>query len=169
MRPEDIQPAIDKYSDENDVDILAYFGPIARDYDERIIHLCRKRNKRSNILLVLSTLGGDPHAGYRIARCLQEAYQTIEANHGSPGPKNAPAKKGNYSVFIDGYCKSAGTLMCLGADKLIMSGNSELGPIDVQLRKREEVGERESGLTPLQAMQYLELQSVLMFQSHFAS
>lgn len=42
--------------------------------------------------------------------------------------------------------------MCLGADKLIMSGNGELGPIDVQLFKQHEVGERESGLTPIQAM-----------------
>ncbi len=83
-------------------------------------------------------------------------------------PKGQPdSPKGMFSVFIDGLCKSAGTLICLGADKLIMSGNAQLGPIDTQLRKRDEVGERESGLTPIQAVRFLEAQSAIMFKRHF--
>lgn len=72
-------------------------------------------------------------------------------------------------VFIDSLCESAGTLICLGADKIIMSGNAEIGPIDIQIRKRDEVGERESGLTPIQAVGFLEMQSVKFFKRHFLS
>jgi hypothetical protein len=163
--PEDIQAVIDKYANDNNTDILGYFGQITRNADDYIIDLCRNRKLRKNILLVLATLGGDPNAGYRIARCLQEAYKTV--NH--PREIAKTTKKGNFSVFVDGRCKSAGTLICLGADKLIMSGNAELGPIDIQLRKREEVGESESGLTPVQAIRSLEMQSRGMFTRYFAS
>lgn len=48
-----------------------------------------------------------------------------------------------------------------------MSETAELGPIDVQLRKQDEVGERTSGLTPIQAIQVLETQSVKLFDRHF--
>ena len=48
-----------------------------------------------------------------------------------------------------------------------MTDRAEFGPIDIQLRKTDEVGERSSGLTPMQALQYLENQSVSLFKRHF--
>ena len=35
------------------------------------------------------------------------------------------------------HCKSAGTLLALGADEIIMSNLSELGPLDIQLPDRD--------------------------------
>jgi ClpP class serine protease len=97
-------------------------------------------------LLFMATHGGDPSAAYRIARAIQHAYKTREQD---------PTKRGQFSIAVDTVCKSAGTLICLGATQLFMTDDAELGPIDVQLRKPEEIGERTSGLTPVQAMDTL--------------
>lgn len=171
MSKDDIKQDIENYSNANDTDIICYFGEIKRDTDDFIINECRKRKLRKNVLLIISTYGGDPNAGYRFARCLQEAYRTVDNSRiiKIDSEKEKHKKIGNFSVFVDGFCKSAGTLICLGADKIIMSGNAELGPIDIQLRKKDEVGERESGLTPIQAVRFLEMQSAQMFKRHFIS
>jgi hypothetical protein len=54
--------------------------------------------------------------------------------------------------------RSAGTLVVLGADELVMFDHAELGPLDVQLWKDDELGERSSGLTPTQAFISLDAQ-----------
>ena len=106
---------------------------------------------RRNVLLILATFGGDAHAAYRIARSFQKFHKTIQ------GPNNQPT--GNrFTVFLSSVCKSAGTILTLGADAVILSDMAEMGPIDVQLRKPDEVGERTSGLTPIQALESLEHQ-----------
>ena len=64
-------------------------------------------------------------------------------------------------------CKSAGTILATSATKLVMSLHAELGPIDVQLRNPSEVGERTSGLTPIQALDTLKLHSKSFFVDHF--
>lgn len=163
----DIEQKIDKWANENDTDIIVYFGDIERGQDDSIINQCRARKLRKNILLFLTTRGGDPNAGYRFARCLQEAYKTVGHDDTFSKQNGRAKKEGDFKVFIDGLCKSAGTLICLGADAIIMSGNAELGPIDIQLRKKDEVGERESGLTPIQALQFLQIQSIQLFKRHF--
>ena len=56
------------------------------------------------------------------------------------------AKKKASLRYVDTVCKSAGTILALGADVIIMSQYAELGPIDVQLQKEDEVGESTSGL-----------------------
>ncbi len=64
-------------------------------------------------------------------------------------------------------CKSAGTLLALGASTLIMSQRGHLGPIDVQLLNEEEVGERRSGLAPRQAMETLSTEAGKTFYRMF--
>ena len=44
-----------------------------------------------------------------------------------------------------------------------------LGPIDPQLKRQDEVGERTSGLTPVQALEYLREEGVNLFAQQFAS
>jgi len=102
-------------------------------------------------------------------RGLQSAYRTVAGRSLGGQAITGEEKVGDLTIFIDGTCKSAGTLMCTAADKLLMSANAELGPIDAQVRKQDEVGERTSGLTPLQAIQFLETQSVQLFKRHFLS
>ena len=141
-----------------DADVLVFCGGIYRPYDEEILEACRTRRLRKNVILLLTTWGGHPDVVYRIARYLQNSYNTL----GDKGDE-----KGEFNIFIDGFCKSAGTLLALGADRLIMSNRGELGPIDVQLRKPEEVGDFTSGLIPTQALNALQSQSLNMFGEYF--
>lgn len=70
-------------------------------------------------------------------------------------------------MLVFGLCKSAGTLLCVGANRIYATDDVDFGPIDVQLRKPDEVGERTSGLTPLQALDVLQIRSLGLFKAHF--
>lgn len=151
----DVKKSIEAVAEAYDADILGYFGDIEAPEDDWIYRVVRKRRLRKNIILILTTRGGDPHVAYRIARCLQMAYQTVETKSDEPTPTTVKPQ-GTFTVLIVSKCKSAGTIMALGATKIWMTKCAQFGPIDVQLRKPDEVGERTSGLTPIQAMSVLE-------------
>ena len=154
------QTLIKKVSDQYDSDIVLYIGPIDRPFDDKFIERCKGLRRRPNVLLILTTLGGDPHAAYRIARCLQELYLTV------PGPPGSNAG-GKFRLFVDTRCKSAGTILATGANIIMFSDFGELGPIDVQLRKGDEVGERSSGLTPMHALESLQQLASKHFEDCF--
>ncbi|MFN2974922.1 P-loop NTPase family protein [Terriglobus aquaticus] len=151
--------------DAYDADILLYVGSIDRPFDDHFIARCKAYKKRPNVLLVLTTLGGDPNAAYRIARCLQEEYGINRGNGDQPDVE--PKDAGKFYLFVDSRCKSAGTILATGATHLIMSDFAELGPIDVQLRKGDEVGERSSSLTPMHAIESIRDLSIKYFEDCF--
>jgi hypothetical protein len=128
------------------IDIITYAGVISMDGYESVCEVLRqKRSDRA--ILVLSTPGGDPHAGFRIARALQHAY-------------------GEFEALVPRYCKSAGTLVLIGAKRLYLDDMSELGPLDVQVKKSDEVVGRSSGLDIFQAVSYLQGQAMAGFRSY---
>jgi hypothetical protein len=116
-----------------DTDILMFNAPIERPRDRRLIKSLEGRPCRPNLLMILVTNGGDPDAAYRIARALQGHYKKI-------------------TVCVSGICKSAGTLILLGAHELAFSANGEIGPLDIQMAKKDELWESESGLTVMTAL-----------------
>jgi Serine dehydrogenase proteinase len=116
-----------------DADILIYNAPIERPRDRRLIERVSNRQRRPNLLMILVTNGGDPDAAYRIGRCLQHHYQ-------------------KFTVIVSGICKSSGTLLLLGASELAFSENGELGPLDIQMAKKDELWGSESGLTVMTAL-----------------
>lgn len=62
-----------KYIDTEDIDLYAYFGPIGHDgYDALCANI--PKETRKNAVLLLGTYGGDPDAGYRVARALIHHY-----------------------------------------------------------------------------------------------
>lgn len=63
------------------------------------------------ISLILYTRGGDPLSAWSIANLLLTFCDQLE-------------------VIIPSKCHSAGTLLCLGADTLVMTKQATLGPID---------------------------------------
>jgi hypothetical protein len=158
---------IDAVAENLNADVVVYAGDIGRGEDKYLIGQCQKRRLRKNVILLLETYGGDPNAAYRIARAFQTFYNTAPPKAALSAKSTNGEDRGQFIVYINGVCKSAGTIICLGADKIVMSDTAELGPIDVQLRKQDEIGERTSGLTPIQAVQFLETQSVLLFKRHF--
>jgi hypothetical protein len=106
--------------------------------------LKKRKRKKTNLLLIYTTEGGDPDSTYRIARCLQSIYTNI-------------------TIVVAGWCKSAGTLLCIGANDLIVADTGELGPLDIQIAKYDELGERSSGLTVEAAFEKLQQQSFELF------
>ncbi|WP_394822365.1 SDH family Clp fold serine proteinase [Pendulispora albinea] len=132
----------------SNADILVYAGKLSREHDDEVIDLVLQRRRRENVVFFVTTYGGDPDAAYRIARTLRRAYKRVIA-------------------VVAGFCKSAGTLLVLGADELVMFDHAELGPLDVQLWKEDSLGERSSGLTPTQAFLSLDAQVHQALQSTF--
>jgi len=96
---------------------------------------------------------------------LQEQYKTVDDS----GALSSTAKgdKGTFRLFVDTRCKSAGTILAIGANTLMFSDYGELGPIDVQLRKGDEVGERSSVLTPMHALESLQQLASKHFEDSF--
>lgn len=137
-------------ADTLNADVLVYSGPISRADSDTVIELCERRARRPNVLLVLSTSGGDPHAAYRIARVLQQHYE-------------------RFIAFVPGWCKSAGTLILLGAHELVLSPHAELGPLDLQVMRDDEVGERSSVLTPTDALRVLQQHACSAFIEAFGA
>lgn len=120
-----------------DADLILYNGPIDWDGYLKITKACRKTTPARNVLLVLATFGGNPDAAYRIARALRHSYNKL-------------------TILIPRECKSAGTLLAIGATKLVMCDMGELGPLDVQLRKHDEMFESSSALDYYQALSGLQ-------------
>jgi len=127
-------------------DVISYAGAISMTGYEAICGQL-KNKKGHKALLVLATPGGDPHAGFRIARALQHAYS-------------------EFSLLVPRYCKSAGTLIAIGATQLFLDDMSELGPLDIQVKKNDELVGRNSGLDIIAALDYLRDQSMSSFHKH---
>jgi hypothetical protein len=130
-------------------DAILYTGPIEMDGYEKLSSLLEKKKKRKNILLYLITNGGNPNAGYRVARAIGHHYGID-----------------NFRVAVPAECKSAGTLICVGAKSLVIFDKGELGPLDVQFRKRDEIFEQSSGLDILRGMTYLRTEALETFREY---
>ena len=141
----DIEQKASTLADKIDADVMLYAGPIVPPFDGIMIENCRKPGKRSNAYIILVTHGGNPHAAYRIGRCLQRNYTKVTAC--------APS-----------VCVSAGTLLVLAAHDLAMSDLAFLGPLDIQLQKSDELFEMTSGLTVAEAIVTLRSEARAMFR-----
>lgn len=125
--------------DITEYDHYVYIGAINRmGYQKLTKEIESRDNKKDKVMLFLITSGGDPDAGYRIGRALQHYY-----------PQNV-------SMFIPSYCKSAGTLTAIAANHLYIGNHGELGPLDIQLLKMDELGARSSGLDIFKTLEQLE-------------
>jgi hypothetical protein len=142
--------AIAAVSKELDADVFFFCGPLRSPGDQEFVELVNNECDKPNALLVLTTFGGTAESAYRVARCLQRHYPD-----------------GKIVLFIDSYCKSAGTLIALGVDEIIMSEGAELGPLDVQLSKPDELDEWMSGLTPIQALSTLRTEAFKTWEHFF--
>ena len=134
------------FCSENQCDFYLYSGEMSRHgYKQVSKALASKGESDRCAYLVLSTAGGDPDATFRIARAFKHHYS-------------------RFIVIVPTYCKSAGTLLCVGADELVVTDNGELGPLDIQINKPEELFEMSSGLNIQQAISYLQHFSISTFE-----
>ncbi|MCV3301720.1 Clp protease/crotonase-like domain-containing protein [Leclercia adecarboxylata] len=132
-------------------DVYIYTGDIHRDGYQDLTNRIKKRKTqhglRKDVIFCVATYGGDPNAGYRIGRALQHNYDKV-------------------TLLVVGPCKSAGTLIAIAADKLVIGDMGELGPLDIQLKKNDEIGEMSSGLAIMTALDALKDRSISAFNSH---
>lgn len=67
-----------------------------------------------HVTLILHTPGGDPGAANALVAYLHSKFSDIE-------------------TIVPTYAMSAGTMMCLGSNRIVMGRQSQLGPIDAQM------------------------------------
>lgn len=115
--------------------VAAQAAPITRDDVVGIIELLHNVPRETNIDFLLHTGGGDIDAAEKVVSLLRTTVG-----------------KRRFRVIVPDFAKSAGTLIALAADKIVMSDSSELGPIDPQFPKRDGDG----GARWLSVLNYLE-------------
>lgn len=90
---------------------------------------------KDKVALLIDSPGGDAKAAYQLAKTLRRQCQ-------------------GFMAIIPRYAKSAATLLCLGAEEIVMSKSAELGPLDVQVMGEDREG-YVSALDELQSLDRL--------------
>lgn len=139
---------IDIISQNANADIFLFSSEISYNSCEALIDTISKHKSRDNVILILSTYGGDPHSAYRVARFLKRQYK-------------------RFDLHVYGFCKSAGTLLALGAHGIVMGDRAEFGPLDVQMHKPDEFMQRISGLDITKALASISDSAWESFQDFF--
>lgn len=94
-------------------DIKGNFSQSIDPEDEITVYdlIKNKNDFKENLLIVLDTSGGNVYSAVKMMDTLRTKYKNI-------------------TIAVPQEAKSSGTMMCCGADKIIMSSISELGPLD---------------------------------------
>ena len=135
------RPAVKKlattYAEKHDSDVILVFGELSV-YVHFDLHTIvqEQGTTHKDVLVVLSTFGGSPHAAYAVGRFLQTTYDQVR-------------------IFVPTWCKSAGTLLATAAHELFMTDIGELGPIDIQ-QTRHDQWDSMSGLVETAATKSLQ-------------
>jgi hypothetical protein len=148
MAWDDMRQAAERLADTKSADILLYTGDINQPGANRTLGTCALR-RRPNVILILVTFGGVPDAAYRIGRYLQNTYATI-------------------TLLVPSFCKSSGTLIATAAHELVMADAAELGPLDIQMAKPDEViDETRSGFIVNDAFAAMQREALEMLKQCF--
>lgn len=115
-------------------DVILFTGDIIDGVFVSLQEVLREleSRKKKKVYFIIGTSGGSPHEAFRMMRLLRMKYDYI-------------------GVVLFGECYSAGTLFALGANEILMSPGSNLGPLDVQMRREDDLS-RMSGECYRQAL-----------------
>lgn len=133
------------------MDLYLFTGPMDGPLVATLMDLYQVAVRRKNVGLILTTYGGSPDAAFMLARFLKRKYA-----------------QGTFTVYVLGSCKSAGTLVALGADHLVMSPHGEMGPLDIQLAKEDSLSARDSGMDIFTALSVLNTTAYAYFEHTFS-
>ena len=106
---------IRSYEDEYCCRLVVFIGAILPDSVTLFEETLFDASLDEDLHLLLATPGGDAETALRIARQAQSRCKEL-------------------TVIVPDQAKSAGTLLALAADHILMGPTSDLGPIDPQLR-----------------------------------
>ena len=90
--------------------------------------------------VLIDSPGGDADTTFRLIKKFRSVADEVEA-------------------IVVSWSKSAATIFCLGADKIFMGDDAELGPLDAQLRNPK-TGKRFSALNSFKSLEYLRQYSI---------
>ena len=99
-------------------DVISCIHPIMEPFDDIIRQkMDSLKGKRENLLVILETRGGSIETTERIVTVFRHNYT-----------------KGEISFLIPNYAMSAGTILVMSGDRILMDYFSVLGPIDPQIQ-----------------------------------
>ena len=127
----------------------AVFMLLSEQMSRKHVHQLRSElseHKFDELDLVIQSYGGDIHAAYQLAVLLRLHADRVFA-------------------CVPSYAISAATLLCVGADRIVLDEVAQLGPLDAQVVERREGGEIRftSALNPfntLERLQYFALETL---------
>lgn len=123
-------------------DLFIYNGDITlTSLNTTLYNLIKQNKMHSDASLVLVTFGGDPDVAFKFINCLKSNYDKV-------------------SLWVPNMCKSAGTLIAIGADELVFWDTGELGPLDVQVYKNDNSFDRHSTLVLMESLKGIENKSL---------
>ena len=96
---------------------------------------------RSRMALLIDSPGGFSVSAYRLAALLQKQC-------------------GGFTAIVPRYAKSAATLLCCGANSIVLGQHAELGPLDVQIYDADTEEQWVSALDEVQAVEALEQSAI---------
>ena len=104
-----------------DSDVFSFSGPMFEPAANVWSKMIRgtKNKDHNRVVVFFCSPGGSADEAFRMMRMLQNFYQDI-------------------AVVVFGKCYSAATLFALGANKIFMSEDAQLGPLDVQISKEDD-------------------------------
>ncbi|WP_160298571.1 SDH family Clp fold serine proteinase [Williamsia herbipolensis] len=103
--------------------IVSEHGQIAKSHATAVVDLLHNVPNGADIDLLLNSPGGDIDTAEKLTTLVRKK-----------------AGAGTIRVIVPDYAKSAATLIALGADQVVMSDTSELGPIDPQVTLPDTAG-----------------------------
>jgi hypothetical protein len=121
------QELIKLINEKEDTNLICYVGGLETEIDRNdvigFVEMLHNIPENSPIDLLLNTCGGDVDACEKLVSLI-----------------HAKTVNQDFRVIVPDLAKSAGTLMVLGANKIIMSDTSELGMIDPQYLMKDARG-----------------------------
>ncbi|MHA6287250.1 SDH family Clp fold serine proteinase [Maricaulis sp. CAU 1757] len=96
---------------------------IAFDEAFEAVAAIRQANPRTNIKIVLHTLGGYARPAHMIAQALKRHVARRKSGGGA-------GKEGQVIAYVPYVAMSGGTMIALAADRVVMDETASLGPID---------------------------------------
>jgi hypothetical protein len=149
IKPDALDASVSEIAAKLEADVFLVSSGISERCGNSFIEIIRGiPKKRANAVLILTTNGGSADAAYQMARCVKKHYKKL-------------------MLFVFGYCKSAGTLVAVGADEIVMSEFGQFGPLDVQLADKNEMFGQTAALDVSQSLATLSDSAFKFFTEHF--
>ncbi len=139
------QPELQRFVDARGRPALFLFAaeePLWRSHVISMYDLLAER-KFDELDLVIHSGGGSAHAAYQVIELLR--LHTARLN-----------------ACVPFWAKSAATLLCIGADKIVLGEHAELGPLDVQIYEEKKAGKGQfiSALNLFKTVEQLQTASI---------